>query len=90
MVAMCRNITPLRGLEPPATPIEIEAAAIQYARKVAAITTKTAMSDPAFTEAVRIIAQATADLIAAMPPRRVPPKIDPPLRRIAAAKAASA
>ena len=34
---MCRNITELRGLEPPATREEIEAAARQYIRKVTGI-----------------------------------------------------
>jgi len=31
---MCRNITTLRGLEPDATPEEIEAAARQFVRKI--------------------------------------------------------
>ena len=31
---MCRNITELRGLEPPATEEEIEAAAYQFVRKI--------------------------------------------------------
>lgn len=35
---MCRNITELRGLQPPATPVEIAAAARQYVRKVSGIT----------------------------------------------------
>jgi len=34
---MCRNITTLRGLEPAATPEEIEAAARQYVRKVSGV-----------------------------------------------------
>lgn len=34
---MCRNITTLRGLEPSATPDEIEAAARQYVRKVSGV-----------------------------------------------------
>ncbi|MEM8705453.1 MAG: DUF2277 family protein, partial [Actinomycetota bacterium] len=34
---MCRNITTLRGLEPGATPAEIEAAARQYCRKVSGV-----------------------------------------------------
>ena len=34
---MCRNITTLRGLEPVATPEEIEAAARQYVRKVSGV-----------------------------------------------------
>jgi hypothetical protein len=36
---MCRNITTLRGLEPAATPEEIEAAARQYVRKVSGVQT---------------------------------------------------
>src|SRR3569623_667937 len=35
---MCRNITALRGLDPEATPEEIEAAALQYVRKVGGLT----------------------------------------------------
>ena len=31
---MCRNITELRGLEPPATHEEIEAAAVQFVREM--------------------------------------------------------
>ncbi|HET6915489.1 MAG TPA: DUF2277 domain-containing protein, partial [Acidimicrobiales bacterium] len=34
---MCRNITILRGLEPPATHEEVEAAALQYVRKVSGV-----------------------------------------------------
>ncbi len=37
LVSMCRNITALRGLEPPATAEEVEAAARQFVRKVAAL-----------------------------------------------------
>ena len=35
--SMCRNITELRGLEPPASREEIEAAARQYVRKVTCV-----------------------------------------------------
>jgi hypothetical protein len=34
---MCRNITTLRGLEPEATPEEIEAAARQFVRKISGV-----------------------------------------------------
>ena len=34
---MCRNIVDLRGLEPAATPTEVEAAARQYVRKVSGV-----------------------------------------------------
>ncbi|CAL8968598.1 hypothetical protein TESS_TESS_01699 [Tessaracoccus sp. O5.2] len=35
---MCRNIRPLNNFEPPATPDEVHAAALQYVRKVAGTT----------------------------------------------------
>ena len=80
---MCRNITTLRGLEPAATREEIEAAARQYCRKVSGVQTTSAATEEAFESAVAIVAEATADLIAALPPRKVPPKTEPPLRRLA-------
>jgi hypothetical protein len=81
---MCRNITPLRGLEPPATAVEVEAAARQYARKVASVSTAAQMATPAFERAVAQVAAATSELLAALPPRRSPPPVEPPLRRRAA------
>jgi hypothetical protein len=77
---MCRNITPLRGLDPPATTEELTAAACQYVRKVAGPTAGQ-MASPAFEQAVQRVAMATADLLAEMPPRRNPPAVLPPLRR---------
>ncbi len=79
---MCRNITTLRGLEPPATPEEIEAAARQYVRKVSGVTRASATSDAAFEKAVTSIAGATAELLAQLPARRQPPPTIPPLRRL--------
>lgn len=81
MASMCRNITALRGLEPPATADEIEAAARQYVRKVSGITHPTPGSEEAFEHAVARIAQATATVLRDLPPRRQPPKNTPPLRR---------
>ena len=81
---MCRNITTLRGLEPEATPEEIEAAARQYVRKVSGLTSSSARTDEAFETAVDKVARATADLLATLPPRRQPPSTLPPLRRLAA------
>ena len=79
---MCRNITTLRGLEPAATPEEMEAAARQYVRKVSGVQKPTPATDEAFERAVAAVAEATADLLAALPPRRQPPPTLPPLRRI--------
>jgi hypothetical protein len=78
---MCRNITMLRGLEPPATHEEIHAAALQYARKVAAVSSGPLLSVVAFTEAVDQIVDATERLLRALPPRRSPPTTVPPNRR---------
>jgi hypothetical protein len=78
---MCRNITMLRGLEPPATREEVHAAALQYARKVAAVTSGPLLTSDPFVEAVREIAEVTERLLAALPARRSPPAQLPPLRR---------
>jgi hypothetical protein len=78
---MCRNITPLRGLDPPATAEEVRSAAHQYVRKVASVTTAAQMSSPEIERAIERVAAATADLLAELPPRRRPPTVVPPLRR---------
>lgn len=78
---MCRNITELRGLEPAATPQEVEAAARQYVRKVSGITRPTAANSEAFEAAVVEVTAITARLLSTLPPRRQPPKTVPPLRR---------
>ncbi|NNE74704.1 MAG: DUF2277 domain-containing protein [Acidimicrobiales bacterium] len=86
---MCRNITTLRGLEPVATAEEIEAGARQYVRKISGVQKTSVNTEAAFEKAVAIIAAATNDLLAELPPRKVPPKTEPPLRRIAARQAAT-
>ncbi len=84
---MCRNITTLRGLEPVATPEEVEAAARQYVRKVSGVQKTSPATEPAFEDAVRRIADITAELLAELPARKQPPPTLPPLRRIAARSA---
>ena len=81
---MCRNITVLRGLEPGATSAEIEAAARQYVRKVGGLASVSARTHDPVERAVAKIAEATAELLAELPPRQQPPAVLPPLRRIAA------
>ena len=82
-VVVCRNITTLRGLEPPATPDEVEAAARQFVRKVSGVQSVSAATSEAFERAVREVTAATAALLASLPPRKQPPTTEPPLRRIA-------
>lgn len=84
---MCRNITTLRGLEPVASPEEIEAAARQYVRKVSGVQKTSEATEAAFELAVQRVTEATTDLLAALPPRKVPPTSEPPLRRIARQRA---
>ena len=81
---MCRNITTLHGLEPDATHEEIEAAARQYVRKISGVQKPSSRNVDAFEKAVAIVTQASEELLAVLPPRRNPPKTEPPLRRIAA------
>jgi len=78
---MCRNITELRGLEPPATEQEIEAAALQYVRKVSGLRQPPAGASDAFAAATAEVALATRKLLAVLPQRRQPPTTVPPLRR---------
>ena len=78
---MCRNITTLRGLDPPATPAEVEAAARQYVRKVSGVQSVSPSTSAAVERAVLLVAQATAELLVELPPRRQPPPVLPPMRR---------
>ncbi len=80
---MCRNITTLRGLEPAATADEIEAGARQYVRKISGVQQTSAATEEPFERAVAEITAITTRLLAELPPRKTPPKQDPPLRRIA-------
>jgi hypothetical protein len=86
---MCRNITTLRGLEPVATPTEIEAGARQYVRKISGVQKTSDATEAAFERAVALVTAATTELLVKLPPRKAPPKTEPPLRRIARAKVAS-
>jgi hypothetical protein len=70
---MCRNIRPLANFEPPSTPAEIEAAALQYVRKISGATRPSAANAAAFDRAVAAIAAISAelleDLVTSAPPR---------------------
>jgi hypothetical protein len=78
---MCRNITELRGLEPPATREEIEAAARQFVRKVTGITRPNLAVTANMDQTALAIADLTEELLMGLPPRRQPPTTVPPLRR---------
>ncbi|HUY66309.1 MAG TPA: DUF2277 domain-containing protein, partial [Acidimicrobiales bacterium] len=85
LLGMCRNITTLRGLDPPPTDEEIQAAARQYVRKVSGVQSTSALTEEAFERAVGQVADATSRLLDELPARRQPPPSLPPLRRRATA-----
>ena len=60
---MCRNIRRLYNFEPSATSAEVEAAALQYVRKVSGTTKPSKANEEAFNEAVHEIAHITAHLL---------------------------
>jgi len=70
---MCRNIKTLHNFEPPATSEEIQAAALQYVRKVSGSTKPSKANEAVFMRAVDEIAHITAhlldDLVTAATPR---------------------
>ncbi len=70
---MCRNIRTLHNFEPPTRESEIEAAALQYVRKVSGMQKPSRANEPAFAAAVAAVAASTAELlgtlITAAPPR---------------------
>ena len=63
---MCRSIRALHNFEPPATPDEIQAAALQYVRKIAGFTKPSRANEAAFAAAVDDIARISARLLAAL------------------------
>ena len=70
---MCRNIRPLANFEPPVTSEEVQAAALQYVRKISGTTRPSRANAAAFERAVAEVAAASArlldDLVTTAPPR---------------------
>jgi hypothetical protein len=79
---MCRNIRQLHNFAPPATHDEIEAAALQYVRKISGTTKPARANVEAFDRAVAEVAAASARLLDALV-TTAPPKD----REVEAAKA---
>jgi hypothetical protein len=70
---MCRNIKTLHNFTPPATADEVNAAALQYVRKVSGSTRPSKANEAAFARAVAEVATATnrllVELVTSAPPR---------------------
>jgi len=61
---MCRNIRTLYNFDPPATREEIDAAALQYVRKISGFNKPSRANQEAFDRAVETVAHASAHLLA--------------------------
>jgi hypothetical protein len=60
---MCRNIRPLFNIDPPATPQEIEDAALQFVRKVSGYQKPSRLNQAAFDQAVAQVSVALQSLL---------------------------
>jgi hypothetical protein len=80
--AMCRNIRTLHNFEPPASEAEVDAAALQYVRKISGYTKPSQANEAAFNAAVAAVAAASMTLLGELT-TAAPPKD----REVQAAKA---
>lgn len=79
---MCRNIRMLFNFEPPATPDEVKASAVQFVRKLSGFTNPSKANEAAFEEAVEEVAAAARKML-----KRLETNAPPRNREVEAAKA---
>jgi hypothetical protein len=79
---MCRNIRTLYNFEPPASEDEVQAAALQYVRKISGFTRPSQANAAAFERAVEQVTEISRELLAELT-TNAPPKD----REVEAAKA---
>jgi hypothetical protein len=70
---MCRNIKTLFNFEPPVTEDELQAAALQYVRKISGFNKPSKANEAAFNEAVAAIAVVSRSLLSTLE-TNAPPK----------------
>ncbi|HEY2716451.1 MAG TPA: DUF2277 domain-containing protein [Solirubrobacterales bacterium] len=63
---MCRNIKTLYNFEPPASEDEIEAAALQYVRKISGFNKPSQANQEAFDAAVAAVTEVSAELLGSL------------------------
>jgi hypothetical protein len=85
LFGMCRNIRTLYNFEPPASPDEVHAAALQYVRKISGFTKPSHANEEAFARAVEEVAAASARLLSEMQTSAAPKD-----REVVAARARAA
>ena len=70
---MCRSIKPLHNYEPAATADDVQAASLQYVRKISGMTRPTRGNEDAFARAVEAVTAASQqllrELVATSPPK---------------------
>ena len=85
---MCRNIRTLYNFDPPASAEEIQAAALQFVRKISGFTKPSQANQEAFDRAVQDVAAVSARLLTELH-TAAPPKdreVEAARRRAAAAR----
>src|SRR6478752_1432126 len=60
---MCRNIRPLHNYDPPTTEEEVQAAALQFVRKISGMNRPARANEEAFDRAVRAVTDASSRLL---------------------------
>ena len=70
---MCRNIRPLHNYDPPTTEDEVQAAALQFVRKISGMNRPARANEEAFDRAVQAVTDASSrllrELVTTAPPR---------------------
>jgi hypothetical protein len=70
---MCRNIRPLHNYDPPTSHDEVEAAALQFVRKISGMTRPAKVNEAAFARAVQAVSEVSSqlleELVTTAPPR---------------------
>lgn len=60
---MCRNIKTLFNFDPPVTPEEIQAASLQFVRKISGFNKPSKANEAAFLKAIDAVAAVSAELL---------------------------
>ncbi len=79
---MCRNIRPLFNFDPPATDDEVQAASLQFVRKISGFTAPSKANEAVFNDAVADIAAVARRLLESLETTAAPKN-----REVEAAKA---
>ena len=73
---MCRNIKPLFNFEPPVTQNEIQAASLQFVRKISGFNKPSKANEAAFNAAIKEIAQISERLLTSLESNAAPKNRD--------------